>query len=151
MRFSSKFAGFALFLVTSVSKGKRRGGVVAARAKMVGLAPPMCAPLVDSGVGVRGWWECTLSRIAPLVLPGVPCIRSVMGCLQPIERGTGVRELIHALATGDQPSVGVNEKGWVVLLVGKRLDVVGVLGNVGMRRGRSRAEDSQHRRHEQGY
>jgi hypothetical protein len=74
-----------------------------------------------------------------------------MGCLQPIEGGTGVRELIHALAIGDQPSDGVNEKGWVVLAVGKRLDVVGVRGNVGMRRGRSRTKHRQHRRHEQGY
>jgi hypothetical protein len=152
MRFSSKFAGFALLLVTSVRKGKKRTRLVAARAKMVGLAPPWCGLLTDSRVGGRGWWECTLSRVASLVLPGVPCVRSVMGRLQPVERRTTRRSRIlqHTLATGDQPSEGVNEKAWVVLAVGDHLSVVGVQGNVGMRRCRSRAKHRQQRRHEQG-
>src|SRR5215203_2403285 len=152
MRLSSKFAGFALLLVTSVRKGKKRTRLVAARAKMVGLAPPWCCRLLlDNGVGDRGWGCVSLHRVAPVALPRGSRIRSVMGRLQPVASRTAVRRLQHTLATGDQPSFGVNDKPWVVLAVGNQLVVAGGCDEVGMRRCRSRAKHRQHRRHEQGY
>jgi hypothetical protein len=114
------------------------------------LPAPPCRPsrpvLVDARVGVPGWWG-SLRRVAPVGLPGVPVLRSVMCRLQPVERRI-TRGLV-SIATGAQVAVGLI--GWVVLAVSNHLLFGAILGCVGMRSNRSRAQEYHHRRHEQGY
>src|SRR5687767_16013421 len=109
--------------------------------------------LVDTRVGVRGWEGFAAvvvkRRVAPLVLPGVPCVRSVMGRLQPVVRR--ITRGLSSIATGAQVGAGVIGIAWVVLAVSNLLVLGAILGNVGMRSNRSRAQECHHRRHEHGY